>query len=496
VIPVTVAEAAKVLGVEPTGGSGVSLDPAVLTPGGTTPPRPPGANVTLASLTADSRTVTKGSLFVALPGERVDGHEFVPAAREHGAVAVLVARRVDSGLSLVVPDPLVAFGQLARDQVDRGRAGGLRVLAVTGSVGKTSTKDLLAQLLESGGPTIAPAGNLNNELGLPLTIARIDGRTRFLVAEMGARGIGHIAYLCRIAPPDVAVVLNVGVAHVGEFGDKAQIAVAKSELVEALPSTGVAVLNADDPLVWQMRSRTAAPVIAFGVGDEPASDRACWASDLVSDQLGRYGFTLHHRLDTESEDKVEIQLQLSGRHQVGNAVAAAAAARAVGVPLDAVASSLRTARSRSRWRMELRTRPDGALVVNDAYNANPESMRAALDTLAELGRGRRGGRTWAILGEMLELGEHAAAEHEALGRYLARSGIDRLVALGREAATVVGAARTAGLGGHAAVVAADKAEAAAIVLAGLAPADVVLVKASRGLALDTVAEQILHQDRP
>jgi UDP-N-acetylmuramoyl-tripeptide--D-alanyl-D-alanine ligase len=495
VIPVSVAEAANVLGVHPIGGSSVSPDGVVLTPGGTTPPRPPEANVTLTSLTVDSRMVTDGSLFIALPGERVDGHDFVPAARDRGAAAVLVARPVDSGLSLVVPDPLAALGQLARDQVDRGQAGGMRVLAVTGSVGKTSTKDLLAQLLEPSAPTVAPAGNLNNELGLPLTIARIDGGTRFLVAEMGARGIGHIAYLCQIAPPDLALVLNVGVAHVGEFGDKARIAAAKGELVEALPSSGVAVLNADDPLVWPMRFRTVAPAIAFGVGDEPACDRACWASDLVSDQLGRYGFTLHDRLDAESEDKVEIQLQLSGRHQVGNAVAAAAAARAVGVPLDSVAGSLRAARSRSRWRMELHTRPDGALVVNDAYNANPESMRAALDTLAELGRSRPGGRTWAILGDMLELGELAAGEHEALGRYLAQIGIDRLVALGRQAATVVGAARATGLEDSAAVVAADKSEAAAIVLGGLGPADVVLVKASRGLALDTVAEQILHQDR-
>jgi UDP-N-acetylmuramoyl-tripeptide--D-alanyl-D-alanine ligase len=474
VIPITIAEAARVLGVQPTGGS---------------------SDVALTSMTADSRTVTDGSLFIALPGERVDGHDFVSAARDLGAAAVLVARAVDAGPSLVVPEPLAALGQLARDQVDRGRSGGLRVLAVTGSVGKTSTKDLLAQLLEPIAPTVAPAGNLNNELGLPLTVARIDRRTRFLVAEMGARGLGHIAYLCRIAPPDLALVLNVGVAHVSEFGDKATIAAAKGELVEALPSTGVAVLNADDPLVWAMRSRTPARVIAFGVTDEPASDQACWASDLVSDTLGRYGFTLHDRVAAESEDKVEIQLQLSGRHQVCNTVAAAAAARAVGVPLDAVAGSLRSARSRSRWRMELHTRPDGVLVVNDAYNANPESMRAALDTLAELGTSRPRGRTWAILGDMLELGELAADEHEALGRYLGQIGVDRLVALGRHAATVVAGARTAGLGDAAAVVAADKSEAAAIVLAGLAPADVVLIKASRGLALDTVAEQILHQGR-
>jgi UDP-N-acetylmuramoyl-tripeptide--D-alanyl-D-alanine ligase len=478
VIPVSVAEAARVLGIEPTGNGS---DHA--------------GTVTISSLTADSRTVTDGSLFVALTGSRADGHAYVASARERGAAAVLVARPVDAGLSLVVPDPLTALGELARDQVERARPHGLRVLAITGSQGKTSTKDLLAQLLEPLAPTVAPVGNLNNELGLPLTVARIEPSSRFLVAEMGARGIGHIAYLCRIAPPDISIVLNVGVAHLGEFGGRDAIAAAKGEIVEALSADGTAVLNADDPLVWQMRPRTVAPVVGFSVAGEPDTERAIWASHLVSDQLGRYGFRLHDRTDGKSQAVVEVQLQLSGRHQVANAVAATAAARAAGATLPELAAALRTARSRSRWRMELHTRDDGVLVLNDAYNANPDSMRAALDALADLGRGRPSAHTWAVLGDMLELGPTADAEHADLGAQVAARGVDRLVTVGEYAETIVDGARRAGLDGSAAVVAADKQAAAALVLAGLAPADVVLVKASRGLALDTVAERILDRDR-
>ena len=247
----------------------------------------------MTGLVIDSRQASAGSLFVALPGEHVDGHDYVAAAVDNGAAAALTARPVPDagGCCLVVEDPLVAAGRVARDQVERGVAGGLRVVAITGSAGKTSTKDLLAQLLEPVGPTVAPVGNLNNEIGLPLTVCRIEETTRYLVAEMGARGIGHIAYLCTIAPPQVAAVLNVGSAHVGEFGGQQQIAVAKGEIVEALPADGTAVLNADDPLVWAMRTRTAARIVATSVSAEPTTDDAVWAFDADADALGRCTFT-------------------------------------------------------------------------------------------------------------------------------------------------------------------------------------------------------------
>ena len=498
-IPVSVGELAALLGAQ-------------IVPAGAS------SDAEITSLVVDSRQAGPGSLFVALPGEHVDGHDFVGAALQQGAAAALVAHLPAdapfhlltpplqegrehakggvSGVCLVVDDPLAAAGRVARDQVDRGVAGGLQVAAITGSAGKTSTKDLLAHLLEAAGPTVAPVGNLNNEIGVPLTVSRIDAGTRYLVAEMGARGIGHIAYLCRIAPPQVATVLNVGTAHVGEFGGREQIAVAKGEIVEALPADGSAVLNADDQLVWAMRARTSARVIATSAEREPDHDDAVWATDITADALGRCAFTLQEKWAGSRTAPVRVQLGLSGGHQVANAVAAAAMARALGVPAETVAAALPQARPRSRWRMELTERPDGVLVVNDAYNANPESMRAALDTVSAVLADRPGAVGWAVLGDMLELGATATEEHRALGAYAATHGISRLVAIGSFAEEVVAGARTAGAPGTGvtAVVADDRDHAVREVLTGLAPGDVILVKASRGLALDTVAAALVAAD--
>jgi UDP-N-acetylmuramoyl-tripeptide--D-alanyl-D-alanine ligase len=473
VIPLRVADVAAVLGTRLTAG-----DPEAI----------------VTSVVADSRLVQPGALFVALAGARVDGHEHVVPAWRAGAVAALTGHDVPPAPCLPVADPLDALGRLARHVVDRRTASGLQVVGITGSQGKTSTKDLLAQVLEAAGPTVAPAGNLNNELGVPLTVCRVEEATRFLVAELGARGIGHIAYLCGIVPPRVGVVLNVGHAHVGEFGGQPAIAQAKGELVEALPQDGWAVLNADDPLVWAMRSRTAAPVLAFSPAGDPPDGPALWATEVRADRLGRHRFRLHARTGKGRDAggavaEAEVALQLTGRHQVANALAAAAAATAVGLELDAVAAGLSRAGTRSRWRMELTERPDGVVVVNDAYNANPDSMRAAVDTLVELGRAGDG-RTWAVVGDMLELGDTAAREHADLGRYLAKRRVDGVLALGEHAVTVADAAVAAGLDSASVHVLEDKDEALTRLRAGLRPGDVVLVKASRGLTLDTVAEAL------
>ena len=565
-------------------------------------PTPADLGQTVTHVTTDSRAVGPGALFVALPGERVDGHTFVAGTFAAGAVAVLVAHPVTDagGPQLVVADPLVALGRLARHVVDRLRPdgtgpAGLRVVGITGSQGKTSTKDLLGAVLAAAGPTVAPMGNLNNELGVPLTVLRVTGSvsasegnpaggvggrppsgtvsasagegnpaggvggrppsgtgfvsagegnpaggvggrppsgtvsasagegnpaggvggrppsgtgfvsagegnpaggvggrppsgqgTSFLVVEMGARGIGHIAYLCAIAPPDVAVVLNVGHAHVGEFGGREAIAQAKGELVEALGDDGVAVLNVDDPRVWAMRARTRARVLAVSADADPGEPDAVWATNPTGDDRGRYRFTLHAR-SGGAEDGVRtasVALRGTGRHQVGNAVAAAAAALALGLDLDLVAGALNAAEPASRWRMEVHDRADGVRVVNDSYNANPASMIAAVDTLVELTRGR--GRSWAVLGDMLELGADAPGLHADLAAHLAAAGVDEVVALGEFAPLLV-----AGQTGRARV-ARDTAEAAAWVRDEVAPGDVVLVKASRGLALNLVADEILR----
>ena len=324
-----------------------------------------------------------------------------------------------------------ALGRLARHVVDR--LPEVVVLAMTGSQGKTGTKDYLASVLAEAGPTVATRGNFNNELGVPLTVLRAGLDTRYLVVEMGARGEGHVARLCAIAPPQVAAVLNVGTAHIGEFGSREAIARAKGELVEALGPDGTAVLNADDDLVAAMATRTDATVTTFGSAPADVA-----VSEITTDELGRQSFELLHR-----GAGATVHLAQVGAFQWRNAAAAAAMALAAGLDLDTVAYSLGDATSASHWRMELTERPDGVVVLNDAYNANPESMRAALDTLAGIGT-RGGRRTVAVLGEMFELGEGAVAAHTGVGTYAAEVGVDVLVAVGSAAGAIARGFEAAG----------------------------------------------------
>src|SRR4051794_14515294 len=299
------------------------------------------ATVVRGTVEFDSRSVTPGGLFLALPGERVDGHDFVPTAIAAGAVAALVTRPVGAP-SIEVADGFAALAALAAAVVRR--LPDITVVGVTGSSGKTSTKDLLAQLLARLGPTVAPPGSFNNELGHPYTVLRATPDTRFLVLEKSARGIGHIRFLTEVAPPHIGVVLNVGSAHLGEFGSRAAIAQAKGELVEALPADGVAVLNADDPLVAAMAERTAARVVL--VGEPAAADVR--ATGVLLDELSRASFTLETPAGT-----ADVRLKLAGRHHVGNALAAAAVALECGMsPVD-IAAALGAATPVSRWRMEL-----------------------------------------------------------------------------------------------------------------------------------------------
>jgi UDP-N-acetylmuramoyl-tripeptide--D-alanyl-D-alanine ligase len=439
---------------------------------------PADATVT-GAVTLDSRTVAAGDLFVAVVGERVDGHDFLGAAADAGAVAA-ISGRADTGLPCVVVDePVAALGRLAAGVHARLVAGGLQTLAITGSSGKTSTKDLLGQVLAAAGPTVSPPGSYNNDIGLPLTVLGADARTRFLVLEMGSRGPGHIARLCRVARPQIGVVLNVGSAHLGEFGSPDGIAAAKGELVEALPEDGTAVLNADDPRVLGMAARTRARVMTTGRGAD-CDVRAC---DVALDDSARARFTL-----VAAGEEHPVALQVVGEHQVANALSAAGAALAAGMAPAAVAAALSAAGPRSRWRMELSRRDDGVTVVNDAYNANPESMRAALATLA----GLPGVRRIAVLGAMGELGPDAPAEHERLGRDAAAAGVDLLVAVGPDAVGIVEGARAAGRrAGEESVHVPDRAAARELLSEVLRPGDVVLVKASRSYGLELLAADLL-----
>jgi UDP-N-acetylmuramoyl-tripeptide--D-alanyl-D-alanine ligase len=430
----------------------------------------------------DSRQVTSGALFVALPGEHTDGHRFVSKAIEAGAGAVLVQEEVEvDAPALLVEDVLTAFGKLAGGLVRQAQATGLRCVGVTGSSGKTSTKDLLAQVLAAAGPTVAPVGSFNNEIGVPLTACKIDQQTKFLVSEMGSRGLGHIRELTHIVPVDTAVVLNVGPAHLGEFGSMENVAKAKGELAEAASSW--VVLNADDPLVRQMATLATAQVAVFSVTHEPRQgELQVWATDLRADLAQRYSFTVHAQGSFEAE--AEVRLQVSGEHQVANACAALAAALCEDVELTHAVAALNQATARSKWRMEMLTRPDGLLVVNDAYNANPSSMRAALTTLAKLRR--PGGKLIAVLGDMLELGDSASMAHREVGEYAAEVGVDMLIAVGEQRDYLSAGARRGGLE----AVSADKENLVSLVRSSATPADVVLVKASRGLALEAIAERV------
>nr|WP_236007959.1 UDP-N-acetylmuramoyl-tripeptide--D-alanyl-D-alanine ligase [Nakamurella leprariae] len=547
------------------------------------PAQPGWESVVVTSVEFDTRRVRPGALYVALRGERVDGHDLGDAAAAAGAVAVLGSGPVhrsdaagmpvldvsglpagepDTGVHATAGDPaavvatsgdatgdateigntavLHALARLARASVttlvDRH---GLQVIGVTGSSGKTSTKDLLAAVLRTTLQTqlpdgtdpevavVAPSGSFNNELGHPYTALRATADTRFLVLELSARGVGHIAALTAIAPPRIGVVLNVGSAHLGEFGSVDAIARAKGELVEALPAAapgstgpdagGVAVLNVDDHRVAAMADRTRAEVVLVGTRPE-AQVRA---EQLRQDTTARSTFEL-----ITPEGSASVRLQLVGEHHVGNALAVAAVARALGMEVDAVAAALSQATPASRWRMEVTevalpatgpaaVRGGTVTVVNDAYNANPHSMRAALRALATLGAGRR---TWAVLGEMGELGDESVAAHDELGRQVVRLGIDRLLVVGDAPETrILGATSPVGPGaghvrgrpsptralhlgahlegswaGESALVP-DVDAAVAILLEELEPGDVLLVKASRSVGLEQVALRVVDE---
>ena len=458
-IPLALEEIARITGARLDGGA----DPSA---------------VVFGPVVIDSRRAAPGGLFAAVEGERADGHDFAGAAFAAGAVAVLGTRPC-GGPALIVGSVPVALARLAQEVV--ARLPQVAIAGITGSSGKTSTKDLAAQLVERLGPAVAPEGSYNNELGFPLTVLRADEQTRSMVLEMAARGVGHIASLCEIAPPRIGAVLNVGHAHTGEFGGIEQVARAKGELPAALPAAGaggVAILNADDPRVMAMAGRTEARVLRFGLADADVT-----ATDVLLDDRGRPRFTLVTRAGT-----APVRLRLHGAHHVPNALAAAAIAAELGLGLADIAAGLSAATARSRWRMEVRQAPGGLTVVNDAYNANPESVRAALEALRHMARGRR---AFAVLGQMAELGEESRASHEEAGALAAGTGVTGLIVVGAEAEPIIDGARAAD-GWRGEVIGVPDGPSAVAALRGrLAEGDVVLVKASRAAGLESVAAALL-----
>ncbi|OBA71312.1 UDP-N-acetylmuramoyl-tripeptide--D-alanyl-D-alanine ligase, partial [Mycobacterium sp. 1554424.7] len=394
---------------------------------------------------------------------------------------------------------LAALAKLATAVAAELVAGGLRIIGITGSSGKTSTKDLVAAVLAPLGEVVAPPGSFNNELGHPWTVLRATRRTDYLILEMSARHPGNIAALAEIAPPAIGVVLNVGTAHLGEFGSREAIARTKAELPQAVPPSGVVILNVDDPAVAAMADVTAARVVRVSrAARTDAGPSDVWADGVSLDELARPRFTLH-----AMDSAVEVRLGVFGDHQVTNALCAAAVALQCGASLDQVATALAGAGPVSRHRMHVTTRADGVTVIDDAYNANPDSMRAGLQALAWIAHGPQQGpaerrRSWAVLGEMAELGEDAITEHDRIGRLAVRLDVSRLVVVGtgrsmsamHGGAVLEGAGGSWGSGERGSVNVPDGDAALALLRAELRPGDVVLVKASNAAGLGALAEAL------
>ncbi|OKL49246.1 UDP-N-acetylmuramoyl-tripeptide--D-alanyl-D-alanine ligase [Boudabousia marimammalium] len=440
------------------------------------------------TVVTDSRQATPRGLYAARIGENLDGHRFVTAAAESGAIAALVQYKRDWPLSqILVKDSTEALGLTAKFWVEKLRGASedsMQVIGVTGSAGKTTTKDLMARIFSSQGPTIANVGSFNNEVGMPLTALRADEETRFLVCEMGADKIGDLEYLTSLVPLDVAVVLFVGTAHLGHFGSREAVAQAKSELISGLRSGGIAVLNYDDDNVRAMADLANGQIRYFSAQGNHAAD--FYATDIQVDDLGRASFTLH-----SAEGEYPLALGLVGEHHVSNALAAIAAAASLNVSVEAAVSAVAAAEPDSPHRMNTFERA-GVRYIDDSYNANPDSLRAALKALHQLGPLGVGGRTIAVVGAMLELGEASDQLHADIGHIAVAEKIDFLLTVGDETIPTHGAAQQQ----IEAIHCGDIEEAKTRLYKLIQPGDTVLLKGSYGSKIWTIADEVTEELMP
>jgi UDP-N-acetylmuramoyl-tripeptide--D-alanyl-D-alanine ligase len=418
----------------------------------------------------DSRQAKTGSLFLALIGENTDGHNFCSDAFSNGAVLALTTQVVEQPC-VVVSDVLQAVADLAK--FVRVQLADLTVIGITGSQGKTTTKDLLNYILSSAGETVAPKGSFNNELGVPLTILECNERTKYCIVEMGARHIGDIASLCEIAKPNIGAVLKVGNAHIGEFGSREVIAQAKSELVASLVSGDTAILGTYDQFTPAMKVADGVAVLTFG----ERSDCNVRAAD-VEIREGRPHFDL-----VTKSGRAAVGMRLVGLHQIPNALAAAAISSALGLSVDQIAGALSMAELASKWRMEI-FELNGRLMINDSYNANPESMAAALRTLALFAQ-ERGGSSWAVLGKMHELGPSENSDHVDIGKLVSDLGIDQLLTVSMPAFSH-GVASDSETKVHEL----DEKNSVVELLKEMQSGDVLLVKASRAEHFEEIAQEV------
>ena len=418
----------------------------------------------------DSRSAVKGSLFLALVGQSTDGHDFVQDAKAHGATGFLTTKQV-AGDGVVVSDVLIAVRTLAA--YVRKQLPDLIVIGITGSSGKTTTKDLLSSILSSRASCVATKASFNNELGAPITLLECDAETKYCILEMGARHQGDIAALCDMAQPNVGVVLRVGTAHLGEFGSVEKIAQTKGELIQSLKPEAIAVLGTYDSHTKVMNTLHSGRVIYFGEGAQ---------DDVRAADIELREARPHFDLVTPA-GRDAVGMRLIGAHQISNALAAAAVCTALDIPIEVIASGLSTADLASKWRMQIND-VDDLLVINDSYNANPESMIAALDSMALFAQ-ERGGASWAFLGQMHELGAQSNALHASVATHAHELGVDHLVSVGTRAfAEGIPADSSTTL--H---YCQDFAQALSLV-SHFAPGDVVLVKASRSEHFETLSQGI------
>jgi UDP-N-acetylmuramoyl-tripeptide--D-alanyl-D-alanine ligase len=439
----------------------------------------------VGSVETDSRLVKPGSLFVAKPGAETDGHLFVAQALENGAVAVIVEKQISADVpQLIVANSVLALGLLAKYVVAKVKLqGSLKVIGVTGSNGKTTTKNMLREVLSKAGPTVAPEESFNNEVGAPYSMLRIDYETKFLVVEMGAGGLGTIRYLAQMCKPDIGIELKVGLAHAGEFGGIEVTEKIKSELVEELEPSGVAILNFDDERVRQMSTKTKARIVSFGLGE--ALDYTASEIDVT---LRGTQFNLH----SQGSPVSVINLKILGEHHVYNALATLATAEILGVSRTVAIAALENMKLAEKWRMELSVASNGLTVINDAYNASPDSMKAALQTLAQLGRESKK-KTVAVMGEMAELGEFSRLEHDAIGRIAVRLNLGQVVVVGKAAKLIhMGASQEGSWDGESKYF--DEITDALDYLRGMLTGDeIVLVKSSKSANLRYLGEDLLEE---
>ena len=432
----------------------------------------------------DSRKINKGDLFVAINGENVDGHSFCDAAIKNGAVAVIASKELPGIPSLlvsngnlasqdVVQPTVIALGKLANYLLTK--LPNLWKVAVTGSSGKTTTKDLLADLGKLIGPTVAPTGSFNNEIGLPQTVLECDEKTRVLVLEMGARRVGNIKHLCEIAKPDTSLLLNIGTAHAGIFTSVDKILQTKSEIIQCLTSEDVAILNHED--ITFPKQKTNAQVVSFGLNGADVC-----AKNVTLNEKAQAQYDLEYLGKTS-----QVKLKIVGSHQVSNSLAAAAAFLKKGIDIDLVAKTLSNSVPQSKWRMQIEVSKKNVTVINDAYNANPESMKSAIRTLKQIGAGKN---TFAILGEMLELGELSLSKHQEVAELIQKLEIQNALIIGTGAKSIYDFLSNNGYKGNLYFVE-NVENGIAKAKETIQPSDVVLIKASRSIGLERVANAIV-----